>query len=46
MYIYTYKQNQNSPPKTKYSRLTWWTKENENYMYQLNTKQNKAQTGR
>ena len=44
--IYTHKQNQNSPTKIKYSRLTWQTKEIKNYIYQLRTKLNKAQTGK
>ena len=34
MYIYTHKQNQKSPTKIKYNRLTWQTKENKNYIYQ------------
>ena len=45
-YIYTHKQSQNSPIKTKYSRLTWQTKEIKNYIYQLRTKLTKAQTGK
>ena len=31
-YIYTHKQNQNSPIKIKYNRLTWRTKETKNYI--------------
>ena len=38
MYIYTHKQNQNSPTKIKYSRLTWQTKEIKYYIYQLRKK--------
>ena len=34
MYIYTHKQNQKSPTKIKYNRLTWQTKETRNYIYQ------------
>ena len=34
IYIYTHKQNQNSPPKIKYSRLAQRTKETKNYIYQ------------
>ena len=37
IYIYTHKQNQNSPTKIKYNRLTWWTKETKNYLYQNKT---------
>ena len=40
-------QNQNRPTKKKkYNRLTWWTKETKNYIYQLRTKLTKAQTGK
>ena len=46
MYIYTHEQSQNSPIKIKYNRLTWFTKEIKNYVYQLRTKLTKAQTGR
>ena len=42
MYIYTYKQSE----KIKYSRLTQWTMEIKNYIYQLRTKLTKAQTGK
>ena len=35
--MYTDKQNQNSPTKAKYSRLTWQTKETKNYIYQIKT---------
>ena len=31
-------QNQISPTKIKYNRLTWQTKETKNYTYQLRTK--------
>ena len=37
MYIYTHKQNQNSPTKIKYNRLTRQTKETKNYIYQKKT---------
>ena len=37
IYIYTHKQNQNSPTKTKYNRLIQWTKETKNYIYQNKT---------
>ena len=39
MYIYTHEQNQNSPAKIRYSRLTQKTKEikKKNYIYQLRT---------
>ena len=40
-----HKQNQNSPTKIKYKRLTQWTKETKNYIYQLRIKL-KAQTGK
>ena len=36
-WIYTHKQNQNSPTKIKYNRLTCWTKETKNYIYQNKT---------
>ena len=36
-YIYTHKQNQNSPAKIKYNRLTQQTKETKNYIYQNKT---------
>ena len=39
-----HKWNQNSPTKIKCSKLTWWTKEIKNYIYQLRTKLTKAQT--
>ena len=45
MHIYTHKQSQNSLTELKYSRMTWWTKEIKNYIYQLRTKLAKAQTG-
>ena len=35
---YTHEQNQNSPTKVKYNRLTQRTKEIKNYIYQLRTK--------
>jgi len=38
--------SQNSPTKIKCNRLTWWTKEIKNYIYQLRTKLTKAQTGK
>ena len=34
------------PTKIKYNRLTQWTKEIKNYIYQLRTKLTKAQTGK
>ena len=37
VYIYTHKQNENSPRKIKYSRLTQQTKEAKNYIYQNKT---------
>ena len=43
---YTHEQNQNSPTKVKYNRLTQRTKEIKNYIYQLKTKLTKAQTGK
>ena len=46
IYIYTHKKNQNSPTKIKYNRLIWRSKETKNYIYQLKTKQTKAQTGK
>ena len=45
VYIYTHKQNQNSPTKINYNRLTQQTKEIKNYIYQLRTELTKAQTG-
>ena len=45
MYIYTHKQNQNSPAKIKYNRLTQKTKATKNYIY-TRTKLVKAQTGK
>ena len=44
--MYTYKQNQNSPAKIKYNRLTQKTKESESYIYLLITKLTKAQIGK
>ena len=44
IYTYTHKQSENSPTKIKYSRLTQWTEEIKNYIYQLRTKLTKAQT--
>ena len=44
MYIYTYKQNQNSPTKIKYNKLTRHTKETKNYIHQFRTKLTVAQT--
>ena len=41
---YTHEQNQNSPTKVKYNRLTQRTKEIKNYIYQLRIKLTKAQT--
>ena len=38
VYIYTHVQSQNSPTKIKYSRLTQWTKEIKNCIYQSRTK--------
>ena len=46
IYIYTHEQSENSPTKIKYSRFIWQTKEIKNYIYQLRTKLNKAQTGK
>ena len=46
MHIDTHKQNQNSPRKIKYSKLTQLTKEIKIYIYQLRTKLTKAQTGK
>ena len=43
-HIYTHKQNQNSPKKRKYRRLTWQAKETKNNINQLETKLTKAQT--
>jgi len=43
IYIYPHEQNQNSPTKIKYSRLTQWTKEIKNYIYQLRIQLTKAQ---
>ena len=37
MYIYTHKQNQNSPTEIKYNLLTRWTKETKKYVYQNKT---------
>ena len=40
IYTYTlhaYKQNQNSPIKIEYSRLTWQTKGTKNYIYHNKT---------
>ena len=45
IYTYTHKQNQNSPTRIKYNRLTQRTKETKNYIYPLKTKLTKAQTG-
>ena len=44
--MYIHKQNQNSPRKIKYNRLTWRTKKTKNYIYQLRTKLTKAQAGK
>ena len=44
IYIYTHKQNQNSPPKIKYNRLTWWTTKPK--IVSTRTKLIKAQTGK
>ena len=42
LYIYTHEQSQNSPTHNnnnkKYNRLTQWTKEIKNYIYELRTK--------
>ena len=46
IYIYTHVQSQNSPTKMKYSRLTQWTKEIKNYIYQLRIQLTKAQIGK
>ena len=46
IYIYTHKQNQNSPMKIKQNRCTQRTKEAKNYTYQLRTNLTKAQTGK
>ena len=43
-YIYTHEQNQKSPTKTKYNRLTQWTKEIKNHIYELRTKLTKEQS--
>ena len=45
IYTHTHKQNQNSPTRIKYNRLTRRTKETKNYIYPLKTKLTKAQTG-
>ena len=45
IHIY-HKQNQNSPTKIKYRRLTWRAKEIKNYIYQLRTKLTEAETGK
>ena len=45
-FTYNYEQSANNPTKTKYSRLTQWTKEIKKYIYQLRTKLIKAQTGK
>ena len=37
IYTYTHKQNQNSPTKIKYNRLTQLTKETKNDIYQNKT---------
>ena len=37
-FTYTYEQSANNPTKTKYSRLTQWTKKIKNYIYQLRAK--------
>ena len=44
--MYIHKQNQNSPRKIKFNRLTWRTKKTKNYIYQLRTKLTKVQTGK
>ena len=41
-HTHIYKQNQNSPTKIQYNRLTWWTKETKNYVYQLRAKLTKT----
>ena len=46
IYKHTEEQSQNRPTKIKYNRLTQQTKEIKNYIYQLRTKQIKAQTGK
>ena len=46
IYIYTYKRNQNSPTKTKYDRLTQWTKETKSSICQLRTQLSKVQTAK
>ena len=37
-YMYTHKQNQNTPTKIKYNRLTQRTKKTKNYVHQNKTK--------
>ena len=44
--VWHLKQNHNSPAKIKCSKLTQWTKEIKNYIYQLRPKLSKAQTGK
>ena len=45
--IYTHKHSQNSPTEIKYSRLTWWTKNIKNYIYQFQLRRlTKTQTGK
>ena len=46
MYIYIYKQNQNSSTKIKCNRLTQWTKETKNGIHQLSIKLTKEQIGK
>ena len=46
IYTYTHKQNQDSPTKIKYNRLTQQTKETKNDIHQLRTKLTKAQNGK
>ena len=47
MYIYTHEQNQNSPTKIRYSRLTQKTKEIFKKLHlPVKNKSNNAQTGK
>ena len=46
IHIYIHKQNQNSPTKLKYNKLTWLTKETKNYIHQLRTNLTKAEAGK
>ena len=44
IYTYTHKQNQDSPTKIKYNRLTLQTLETKNDIHQLRTKLTETQT--